>query len=105
MQALQSSRVNKSLLTADMTTFGVDDWLFVININVAIIMMVMLRIVSWGWVALAMHFVLMLVTRVSPNILLVYGKHLRQRDRYFAGYVARQSRGLRPAQLGRREAS
>lgn len=103
MQTLDRSRVRKALLT-ELTTFGVDDWLFVINVEVALIMGVVLRIYHWFAVALLLHFVLMIVTRVTPNIVQVYVRYMRQAQRYTSAYSPLQRRGLRPQGWGREEA-
>jgi type IV secretory pathway VirB3-like protein len=100
LEVLNSSVVSKSLLT-DMTTFGVDDWLFVINVSVAIIMAMVLKIYIWCLIAAVLHFVLMIVTRMVPNILGVYGKYFRQSNEYSAMYSPMQKRGLRPISFGR----
>jgi type IV secretory pathway VirB3-like protein len=100
VEALESSLISKSLLT-DMTTLGVDDWLFVMNVSVALIMAMVLKIYVWCLIAVFLHFVLMLVTRMVPNILVVYGKYLRQSNAYCAMYSPMQKRGLRPQKFGR----
>ncbi len=99
-ERIESSPVRQSLL-AEMTTFGVDDWLFVINIEVALIMGMALRIWQWFVLAFLLHFMLMIVTRLSPNIVMVYVKYARQAGRYTASWLPVQRRCLRPAQLGR----
>jgi type IV secretory pathway VirB3-like protein len=100
MEKLHSSHVNRSLLT-EMTTAGVDDWLFVMNVEIAIVMAMILRIYSWVLIAIALHFVLMVVTKVVPNILNVYAKYLRQSVRYSARYSTLQKRGHRPVMFGK----
>ena len=57
MEQLESSPVRKSLLT-EMTTAGVDDWLFVMNVEIALVMAMILRIYSWVLIAVFLHFVL-----------------------------------------------
>lgn len=99
MEQLESSAVSKSLLT-EMTTLGVDDWLFVVNVEILFLMGGALRIYSWLFVAVFLHFVLMLVTRMVPNVLMVYAAHLRQASKYFAGFSPIQKRGLRPIKFG-----
>ena len=96
MEQLESSPVRKSLLT-EMTTAGVDDWLFVMNVEIALVMAMILRIYSWVLIAILLHFVLMVVTKMVPNILNVYAKYLRQSGRYSARYSTAQKRGYRPA--------
>jgi hypothetical protein len=100
IEVLESSMVSKSLLT-DMTTFGVDDWLFVMNVSVALIMTMVLKIYIWCAIAGLLHFVLMIVTNIVPNILGVYGKYFRQSNVYSAIYLPSQKRGLRPLKFGR----
>jgi type IV secretory pathway VirB3-like protein len=100
MEALESSTVSRSLLT-EMTTWGVDDWLFVMNLEIALLMAMILRIYSWVLIAVALHFVLMVVTKMVPNILIVYAKYLRQAERYCARFSTIQKRGFRPLKLGR----
>jgi Type IV secretory pathway, VirB3-like protein len=100
IDVLESSGISKSLLT-DMTTFGVDDWLFVMNVSVALIMAMVLKIYIWCAIAALLHFVLMVVTRLVPNILGVYGKYFRQSNVYSAVYSPMQKRGLRPVNFGR----
>jgi Type IV secretory pathway, VirB3-like protein len=100
IEVLDSSLVSKSLLT-DMTTFGVDDWLFVMNVSVALIMAMVLKIYIWCLIAGLLHFALMVVTRLVPNILVVYGRYFRQSNQYSAVYSPLQKRGLRPLTFGR----
>jgi hypothetical protein len=56
----------------------------------------MLRIRVWVFVALILHFVLMLVTKLAPSILGCYYKHMGQSDRYFSGVSPLQKRGKCP---------
>lgn len=100
MEQLESSPVSRSLLT-EMTTGGVDDWLFVMNVEIALVMAMILRIYSWVLIAVFLHFVLMVVTKMVPNILNVYDKYLRQSSRYSARYSTSQKRGFRPVMFGR----
>ena len=102
MEAIESSAVNKSLLT-EMTTWGVDDWLFIVNIEIMLIMAMLLRIYAWIIFAILLHFVLMIVTRMVPNILIVYAKYLRHSSTYCASYSPIQKRGFRPVRFGRGE--
>lgn len=102
MEPIASSEVKTSLL-AYMTTFGVDDWLFVLNIEVALLVTMLLKIKSWALIAVLLHFVLVLVTRMAPHLLETYVKHLLQSDRYWPGYSPLQSKGLRPKGFGRTE--
>ena len=92
---LHTSEVKASMLTY-MTTWGVDDWLFVFNVGAAIFVTTALRFYSWALIAFALHFVLMLVTKLSPNILECYVKHTRQADRYNPFANPLQRRNLRP---------
>jgi type IV secretory pathway VirB3-like protein len=101
-EALNSSEVKSSMLTY-MTTWGVDDWLFVLNVSLAIFITTAMRFYTWAVVALALHFCLMLVTRISPNILECYLKHMKQADRYSPFFNVFQKRGLRPAGFLRNE--
>lgn len=100
MEPLESSPVRRSLLT-EMTTWGVDDWLFVMNVEITLVMAMILRIYSWVLIAIALHFVLMGVTKMVPNILNVYAKYLRQSSRYCARYSTIQRRGFRPVMYGK----
>ena len=88
-------------MLTEMTTLGVDDWLFVLNIELALVMCMGLRIYAWVVIAFLLHFVLMIVTRLIPNLLEVYFKYLRQFDRYCAAYSPGQKRGLRPVGFGK----
>ena len=92
---LRASEVKTSMLTY-MTTFGVDDWLFVFNMSVAIFVTTALRFYSWALIAFTLHFVLMVVTKLSPNILECYVKHSRQADRYSPFGNPMQKRNMRP---------
>jgi type IV secretory pathway TrbD component len=103
MESIVSSKVHHSLLT-EMTTLGVDDWLFVVNASIAVVFVMGLKITIWAGGAIVMHFLLMIVTRVVPNVIQVYAKYLRQADRYCADYSPSQKRGFRPVQLGRDDA-
>lgn len=95
MQALKDSSVKKSMLTY-LTTFGVDDWLFVLNVCIAVLVCVLLRFYAWAFIAIALHFVLMVVTRLSPQILLVYVRFRLQARLFTPGTSPLQRRGLRP---------
>jgi type IV secretory pathway VirB3-like protein len=92
---LHKSKIRQSLLS-EMTTLGVDDWLFIANIIVAMILTIVLRIKAWFFVAVAMHFVLMLVTKLAPKILDCYYRHVQQSDRYFSGPSPLQRKRLPP---------
>ena len=100
IEPIATSQVSRALLT-EMTTWGVDDWLFIINVELLLIMGMLLRIYAWAIVAVFLHFALMVVTRVVPNILDVYYKHLRQANKYSPHYSPIQKRGLRPFKFGR----
>lgn len=100
MEELDSSEVKKSLLS-QLTTLGVDDWLFVINLCTAILVTVILRFPRFLILSLLMHFVLMVVTQLSPQLLEKYLKHMRQSDRYTPWPMVTQKRGLRPLGYGR----
>lgn len=95
MEPIESSEVKTSML-AYMTTFGVDDWLFIINIEIALLVTMLLKVYAWLLVAVALHFVLVMVTRMAPQLLECYVKHLRQADRYYPDVSPLQRRGLRP---------
>jgi type IV secretory pathway VirB3-like protein len=100
MEELDSSEIKKSLLS-QLTTLGVDDWLFVMNLCTAILVSVILRFPRFLILSLLMHFVLMVVTQLSPQLLEKYLKHMRQSDRYTPWPMATQKRGLRPLGYGR----
>ena len=102
MESLESSRVSHAMLT-EMTTLGVDDWLFIMNIEMMLVMCMGLRIYAWVIVAFLLHFVLMVVTRQIPNLMEVYFKYWRQFDRYCATFSIAQKRGLRPLDFGKDE--
>jgi len=95
---IQGSKMRRSLLT-EMTTFGVDDWLFVINVQVLMILGAGLRIYSWAIVAVVLHLILMLVTQLQPRVLSVYMGYIRQRERYTTWINCELKRGKRPAWL------
>lgn len=84
-----------------MTTFGVDDWLFVLNVCLAIFITIAMRFYGWALVAFALHFCLMIVTRVSPNILECYLKHTVQSQKYSPFANVFQTRNLRPVGFDR----
>lgn len=90
--------MRRSLLT-EMTTFGVDDWLFVINIQALLILGAGLRIYSWLIVAAVLHLILMVVTQLQPRVLSVYWRYIRQRGRYTTWIHCELKRGKRPAWL------
>lgn len=102
MDALNGTPVKKGLLT-ELTTLGVDDWLFVANVEIALIMGVGLRFYMWFVLAVFLHFVLMIVTRLQPNILLVYIRYMRQSSAYAGTWSPLQKRCLRPMGWGREE--
>jgi len=91
VQKLGSSPVKKSLL-AYMTTFGVDDWLFIINLEIALFLVMLLKIRGWVLVAIGLHFVLVMVTKLRPRLLECYVKHMRQAKRYWPGPTPLQRR-------------
>lgn len=62
---IEGSTVKKSLLT-ELTTLGVDDWLFVINVQLFLVMAGMFKIYLWVIVSAVMHVALMVVTQVQP---------------------------------------
>ncbi len=96
---LQESEIRKSLLT-EQTTLGVDDWLFVINVEVFLVICVGMRFYAWAFVALALHFVLILVTRLQPRILGVYWAYMRQKTTYSSFWSDLPlKRGKRPEQI------
>lgn len=102
MEPLDSSVVRKSLLTY-MTTLGVDDWLFIVNVEVALIFTMSLKLVYWPAIAVLLHFALMLVTKLSPQILESYAKHRAQASAYWPGPSPLQSKNPRPMKFGRNE--
>ena len=93
MTELDSSQVNTSLLTAQ-TTLGVDDWLFVLNVCVLILIGGMLRMHIWLPIAALIHLVLMGVTQISPNLLEVYVRFSGQASKHspFATASSRKRR-------------
>lgn len=95
---LHRSRIKKSLLT-ELTTLGVDDWLFVINVEIFLVIGVALRFYGWAVVTLVLHFVLMAVTELQPRVLQVYFRHVRQRARYTSWSALPLQRGKRPMWL------
>ena len=95
LEVLESSPVKKSLL-AHMTTFGVDDWLFVINLEIALFIVMLLKVHSWMVIAIGMHFVLMMVTSMRPRLLETYVKFMRQSRMYWPGPSPLQKRGHIP---------
>ena len=94
------SYIEHSMLT-NMTTAGVDDWLFVINACVSIVFVFGLKVTSFLGFALLAHGVLFYVSRVSPNILEKYIKYIGQAPRYGRNPRIKQTRGLRPFGFGR----
>ncbi len=95
MEPIDSSEVKTSLYTY-MTTFGVDDWLFIFNAEVTVMMVFILKIFQWAVLAVLLHFVLMMVTKMSPRLMECYFAHLRQANRYWPGESPLQKRGQRP---------
>ena len=98
LEALESSPVKKSLLV-QMTTFGVDDWLFVINLEVTLVIVMLLKIHFWAYIAIGLHFVLMMVTGMRPRLLEIYVKYMRQASRYWPGDSPLQKRGHVPSKF------
>jgi hypothetical protein len=100
MDVLETSEVNTSILHP-MTTLGVDDWLFTFNLLQCMYITAATR--WWGWVMLsfAFHFVLMMVTKLMPNLIGCYMKYSRQANRYDPYPNINQRRGLRPVGFGR----
>ncbi len=96
MSGLPTSEIKRSMLVYH-TTLGVDDWLLVINVCMTIIVVTALRIYVWLFVAVALHFALMVVSRLQPCLLEVYVRFSLQSDRYSPFATARQKRNLRPA--------
>jgi hypothetical protein len=92
---MNGSRIKRSLL-AEMTTLGVDDWLLILNVQLALLIVGVLRFYHWAWVTLALHFVLVAVTRYQPRILLVYWKYMAQRNSYCDWCALPLTRGMRP---------
>jgi type IV secretory pathway TrbD component len=95
---MDSSPVHKSMLT-EMTTFGVDDWLFVLNLELFLLMAIGLRIYVWAAIALGLHLALMVVTKYQPRVLTVYVKYIRQASRYSSWSCAPLVKGRRPKWL------
>lgn len=93
--AIESSLVNSSLYT-EMTTLGVDDWLFIINAEVTVMLVFALHIHQWVFIAVPLHFVLMLVTKMSPRLMECYFAYLRQSSRYWSAPSPLQKRGIYP---------
>lgn len=94
---IEGSTVKKSLLT-ELTTLGVDDWLFVINVELFLVMAVMFKMYLWVIVTAVLHVALMVVTQVQPRVLQVYFKFARQRVRYSSWCITQPARGAkRPA--------
>lgn len=96
MTVLESSPVRPSLYT-EMTTLGVDDWLFIINTEVAVMMVFALRLHQWVVIAVLLHFVLMMVTKLSPRLMECYFSYMRQSVRYWPARSPFQKRGAYPA--------
>lgn len=80
-----------------MTTMGVDDWLFIANLEIAVLVVMALHVYQWLVVTVVLHFVLMLVTKLSPRLLECYFVHIRQANYYWPGRSPLQTRGKRPA--------
>jgi hypothetical protein len=98
MSIMDGSYVRKSLLS-EMTTLGVDDWLLIINVELALFIIGILKFHHWAWVTLLAHFMLVWVTQAQPRILAVYFKHMNQGDRYDAWSALPLKRGKRPQWL------
>ena len=98
MPAMNGSYVRKSLLT-EMTTLAVDDWLLIINVQLALFIMGILRIYDWAGVTVLAHFLLVWVTQAQPRILAVYFRYMFQRDRYDAWSALPLKRGTRAGWL------
>lgn len=98
LEVLESSPVKKSLLV-HMSTFGVDDWLFVINLEIALFIVMLLKVHSWMLIAIALHFVLMMVSKMRPRLLETYVKFMRQARKYWPGPSPLQRRGQAPARF------
>lgn len=95
---MNGSHIKRSLL-AEMTTLGVDDWLLILNVQLALLVVGILRFYSWIWVTLALHFVLVAVTRYQPRILAVYWQYMHQSPRYTDWCALPLQRGKRPQWL------
>ena len=96
MEEIHRSQVNTSMFVYK-TILGVDDWLFIANLEVLLVVLSLLHMVEWIAAALVLHFVLMLVTRLSPRLVDCYWVHMRQANRYWPGRSPLQTRGKRPA--------
>lgn len=84
MSTLDGSKVQASMLTY-MTTLGVDDWLFIANLEVALIAIVLLRFYPWVFFMVVIHLLMVAVTRLRPHLLECYTRHMRQANRYAPG--------------------
>jgi type IV secretory pathway VirB3-like protein len=100
MERLDSSDVNTAILHP-MTTLGVDDWLFTFNVLQCMYIGVATRWSGWLIVSVVFHFLLMLVTKLKPNLIDCYMKYSRQANRYDPYPSINQRRGLRPVGFGR----
>ncbi len=98
MATMKGSYVRKSLLT-EMTTLGVDDWLLIINLELALFIIGILKFHQWAGVTVLAHFLLVWVTQAQPRILAVYFRYMFQRDRYDAWSALPLKRGIRPLWL------
>lgn len=98
---LDSSPVNTSILYP-MTTLGVDDWLFLGNCIQALVITAGTYWLFWPLLSIGVHFLLMLVTKLMPNLLECYIKYSKQANRYEPGFSPYQRRGLRPLGFGRK---
>lgn len=84
MAALEGSKVRTSML-AYMTTFGVDDWLFIINLEIGLIAVFLFRFYPWIGVMAVIHLLMVAVTKLRPHLLECYTRHMRQANRYAPG--------------------
>jgi type IV secretion system protein VirB3 len=100
MEQLDSSDVNVAILHP-MTTLGVDDWLFTLNLLQCMYIGAATRWSGWLIVSVGFHFGLMLVTKLKPNLIDCYLKYSRQANRYDPYPNINQRRGLRPVGFGR----
>lgn len=98
MAIMTGSYVRKSLLS-EMTTLGVDDWLFIINLELALFIIGLLKLHEWAAVTVFAHILLVWVTRAQPRLLAVYFRYMFQRDRYDAWSALPLKRGIRPLWL------
>jgi type IV secretory pathway TrbD component len=97
---MHGSSFEKPLLI-EMTTFGVDDWLFVANVELFLVICIGMRVYAWAGIALALHAALIVVTRVQPRMLGVYFKHTQQKTAYTSWSNLPPKRSKKPLLMNR----